>query len=1452
MAKPTKKEKEAKVEKEGAKNLLALLDASRGGYFGVAPGQPDRVWYRRLNGRALLIVLGVVALLAALYYPLRLIQGAGLRRSALAQARALADEGQVDAALVHLDAYLDEWPDDLPGLSLVGELIADHDAPPERVLAGALAIEQVLRFDSDSTDRQDDRTRLVKLYLRIGDLIRAAIDRNIFPMETAEGRYRAAGKLAEQRVKLGADDAEAHRLLGLCLERLSLSGGGDAEAEANAIKAYQKALRRDPGDVAASERLAGMRLAKKDRAGADQILEDLIRARPKLVEARIARARHFLATGRDDRAKVEAEMASQLAPLDTGVRLLAAGMALRREDPAAARRHLEAVPKDSLAGPRASILLGQIALAERKPDDAVKQWRQALARVSGTDSELTWRLAQLLIRLGRITEARPLIAQFRRLAGKEDDPMLRMLHGLVKEKTGRPSAARAELEPVRDEVASEWKPELEMTLGRCFEAAGDLDRARTAYGKARDQAPLASAPRRSLARLLRDTDPAKAADELESGARGARPDASLFAELARVRAVQQLAIRPEDRNWSAAEAALARGRRVKADDPDLALATAEVLAASGRVDPSIAGLELATSGSGRTSKELWLALADLLIARGRLADAASALERGEAPGQAEEPAPLRVARARLLLRGGRGREAVALLSKAPANIELAGRAELARARVEVLRELGDRAGARLACREWAELAPEQPGPGLFLIDLGQQSGDPETLELGLDLLRKVGGDDEPYSLAAQALAILLPNRQGEADASQLDQAEVLSQRLQEVAPSLPVSSLVHGLLMERSRGFEEAIADYKLALKGDASGTALARLVALLARLERFPEIEALKKSPSESVAVDRLSLASAVASGDKGRADAVLQQLVEAEPDSVPFRSAKAAMLRELGKPAEAEATLRDLVDRHPERPQPWLALVASQASTGDKAAVASTIARASAGYKGERPWLLTARLHWISGDRAAASKAYADALAAHPDDLPTLRAASELFEAEGTLDRAEALLRKAMTLDSRASWAPRRLALVLSARGADPAWSEAWTLVKAGGPGSGASPEDRLILATVLERSPDPARQAESIAALAALADDLNPEHPTARAARVRLAQIRLASGDFAGAASAIEPATESADETDPANLALAVEALTRSNRTEAARLRLDRLVAVEPDSPRAVACRALVLKAEGDESGASSTIEDAAAAAEALPDGESRHVFYLDQLARLALDEPTTRVARRMAELWPRRAWALASLLAAKGMVAEALEACRISTDAGASREPLQVVVGLDLNGKLDPEQSDKARALTLAIAAKAPADPAVLALTASLLHHQKRPEEEVALYRRALEADPSNAYARNNLAWALSEDLNRPAEGLTEVDQAIARSGFAPRLGDTRGVILTRLGRGEEAVAELTRVVAAEPGGSRYLHFARALARIGRVEERNKALRDAQKAGLPVEAFDPDERAIVEKP
>ncbi len=1399
----------------------------------------------RVNVRALIILGVLLVLVPALYFPLSIYQRGRLRRAALDQARAQAEAGNLDLAVIHLNHHLGAWPEDVEALEMKADYLTRSARGPDEVMRAASVQDALLRLDPMGPGRQDNRRCLVELYLRYGEWLRFMSTRDELRTDRFQNRCRAAVKIAQQRIAFGADDAAAHRLLAMALE--SLAAAGDSRAMGDAVIEYEKALRRDAGDEIAAERLALIHLEKRnDRAGADELLDELAQAKPDSARVRLARHRYFLKTARLDRATAELEAALKLAPTDPEVRFAAAGDALRRGDPASARRHLDVLSRDDRGGRRQLLLRGQIELAEQHPERAIEAWRKGLAALGGGDKELVWQLAMTLIHLGRFAEAGPLVDHFRRLAGDDSSPMARLLMGIFKERTGHVAAAIVDLELARASVGPEWAVELSMTLGRCFEAMNDDVRAMAEFRKAQDASPLASSPRRAIGRVLGRTDPEAADAGLEAGIKVVSDPLPLMIDQANLRLARQLALPPARRDWGPVEAALARLDKVAPDDGETPKLRADYLANSGRADESLALLEKAARGFARHREDYWLGWSRSLAARGRVDEALKVLEEGSDPSAAGDHASFRAARARLLIRSGRARAARELLVTATDKVPPFERASLARAHAEVLHELGDHDGARDACVAWSKLAPGDPQPGLTLLALAQQGGGDEAARLGADLLRDVGGEDEPYPLAARALDLLLSNRaREETRSARIEQADRLVERLLVIAPQLGVSHLLRGIVLERKRRTEEAIASYRMAVRGNASAMALPRLVGLYTRLKRYSDLDDLKSLVADPALVDKLATNASMDVGDKDRAQQFVGQLVESQPDSLEMRSAQVKLLGELGKPREAEQALRSLADRRPDQPGPWLALVVIQASQGHKDDAARTIQLAQEGYAGTRADLLLARCRWVVGDRAAAAELYEGAVADRPSDPASLKEASEFFEATGRLDRVEALLRQAVDADPKAAWARRRLALLLASRPGS--WSRGWSLIAPGGPGSGEGPDDRLARAGVLERSPDPGPRAEAVATLAALADDLPATHPIGVEARLRLARKHLDADRPGEAAKVLGPVVDESSSPGPALLAESVEALARSGHADEAARQLARLVAAEPNSTRIVACRAWVFLARGKKADAAATVEDALAGAEGKPDEEAVGLAAFQFLGRLDLPEAAERVARRVAARRPRDAWMLARHLASRGRMADALAACRVAIEAGNPRESLGILLTLAASRRLDPAQLALAGNLADEALAGAPKDLGLIGLVAPIRHFQGRFEEEIALYRLGLELDPGNATRLNDLAWVLSENLNRPDEGLGRIDDAIRRAGPSPQFSDTRGVILGRLGRSEEAIQELDRAVKGRPSAVYYYHLARAAFKGGRpdLHALNRDL--ARKAGLDPSKLDDGERA-----
>ncbi len=541
-------------------------------------------------------------------------------------------------------------------------------------------------------------------------------------------------------------------------------------------------------------------------------------------------------------------------------------------------------------------------------------------------------------------------------------------------------------------------------------------------------------------------------------------------------------------------------------------------------------------------------------------------------------------------------------------------------------------------------------------------------------------------------------------------------------------------------------------------------------------------------------------------------------------------------------------MVERAKDRPDAWVGLVMFQVGQGVPGEAAKTIERAAVEYHGVRPDLLMARLRWVVGERDVAAKLYDEATASYPDDLATYQAAFAFAEAVGRPERAEALARRALASPSCSAWAARTLALLLSKRPDPASWKEAWALVAPGGPGAGQAPGDRLLRASLLATSPDPARRPEAMAELTALVEDLPASNPIGIRARVELATALFQAGKAAEAARYIAPATEDSVPAEQATLMLAVEILARAGKADEADQRLSRLAALAPDSPQAASGRAWVFHARGKSEEAVATIEDAASAAEKSPDGPAKHLIYLNQLISMKQPEAAERLARKVARLWPKEACILAEFLGNRGKVDGALDACRIAAEAGATREPMAIALGLATTGRLDGPQAAKTKAIADLVLARQPKDVGLLLMTASLASRQKRYDDAMNACRKAFEASPSSPLCINSLndmAWIFCEELNRPAEALVEVDRVLKVAATSSAM-DTRGVILTRLGRFPEATDQLELCLKKEPVGHRFLHLARAYQKAGKLEQYQGAIDRAKKAGINPAALGPKER------
>ncbi|EMI20053.1 hypothetical protein RMSM_03017 [Rhodopirellula maiorica SM1] len=104
-----------------------------------------------------------------------------------------------------------------------------------------------------------------------------------------------------------------------------------------------------------------------------------------------------------------------------------------------------------------------------------------------------------------------------------------------------------------------------------------------------------------------------------------------------------------------------------------------------------------------------------------------------------------------------------------------------------------------------------------------------------------------------------------------------------------------------------------------------------------------------------------------------------------------------------------------------------------------------------------------------------------------------------------------------------------------------------------------------------------------------------------------------------------------------------------------------------------------------------------------------------------------------------------------------------------------------------------------------NPALLESVATLRMQQGRLDDAITMYRKVQRLDPLRILALNNLAMALSETPGRAAEGLGPINDAIKLAGDNPELLDTKGVVLLKAGRFDEArdIFEQAIAISAEP-------------------------------------------------
>ena len=460
-----------------------------------SPLRPRRAW--RLNLRAVVILVLVLVMFGGILAVLSFLKSGG--RSALVQAKQLIAKDQDDLALSYLNQFLDKSgtsrTDQVEALDLKAQILS-RSARGVDQLRGAVKLgERALRLADEGPRIQDIRRRQLDRILKLAPYMPPEANSAV---DSQRSLYNTGNLIASELIKHGDHSAETLKLQGRMLE--GLAAGTNPEILGQAVELYEKARALDPADAETCARLAiYYRDRTDDPQRGQEVLEDLVKNAPESVPAHLALFQYQVEQGRraearnarDDAqqyfetARKTLDKALKLDPKGLNTHLAAAEFELARNRPEAARKLLEALPEKDRADHRARALLGLSSLKQNHIDEAIAIWRQGLIASNGTDANLTWRLAYILLNLGRLDEAKPLMIQYRRLTGSEEPtPRSQFLDALALLKRNRPAEAIPTLETIRLKADDEILPLIYTILGQCYEAVRDVPAALEQYAKA--------------------------------------------------------------------------------------------------------------------------------------------------------------------------------------------------------------------------------------------------------------------------------------------------------------------------------------------------------------------------------------------------------------------------------------------------------------------------------------------------------------------------------------------------------------------------------------------------------------------------------------------------------------------------------------------------------------------------------------------------------------------------------------------------------------------------------------------------------------------------------------------------------------------------------------------------------------------------------------------------------
>ena len=701
------------------------------------------------------------------------------------------------------------------------------------------------------------------------------------------------------------------------------------------------------------------------------------------------------------------------------------------------------------------------------------------------------------------------------------------------------------------------------------------------------------------------------------------------------------------------------------------------------------------------------------------------------------------------------------------------------------------------------------------------------------------------------------------------QAELEEQELEELVKAKEDPSRIRAQQ-------DDLIASYLRAIElGQRSPIVVRRTVQLLFETGRAPEaLELTSRIPAGTqVASDlgRFTAQVALASRDFQQAEEIARKAVAARPEDFQERLWLAQVLVDGGHPADAEAALREAVNLAKTDPQRWIILVNFLIKTKQMAKAEQVVREAEANltkdpvalalccelmgkghekdptpeptkkwYAQARRWYDQART--VGGDELTVARRLTDFL------LRTNQVAEAEKQLGELLDRAE----KAKSA-ATAAWARRTLAQVLLTAD-DPAKKRrALDLFGPAGRDGPASEDtdDQRVLARVLQAQGDAPHRQRAIEVLQALIGRnlANPED------RLLLARLLDAADDWPRAREQYRelilrtenPRDQETINRRPLYVNLFLEALLRHRKpgtgadpdwTEAR----DLVKRLPPEALSTLVWEVELRRATGQ-------LDEAAALLRSYLQRPKLAPLFLQTLAQqaegLSQHELAEQFYRRLAAEArdPQAQLELARFLGRHHHAKAALDTCEPLWADRRNREAVAIAAMAILypadgnDAQVEPAQVNRVVGWLEQGVAQDPNATRLMVGLANLSERKGDYSRAEALYRQIIALKDPDGIASNNLAWLIALKDRRSTEALGLIDSAIQRKGPLPDFLDTRGVVYLIADDAQNAIADLETAVKAAPSSSKWFHLAQAYLHVQDKPKAKKCLEAAKSLGLP---------------